>query len=571
MARGLCHLVLCATALLVLNFFVDWGFDLPSTGRKILLGTDVIVLLAVFYVSLLRALRWFDPVRVALQVERLYPQLQSILVSYVQLQGQARAWASPVLVSAMCRQAAEQARPLRFGKIVHFRALGRIVTICLVVVGAAVGGGFWQPGFVRAFAARMTGMVSDVGYPTRTIIESVSGNLPVQQGGTVTLKATAGGVIPEEGILLIRPVDGEEEKVRVAAGDQTPRGTRQFAHRITGVFRSFSYSFRLGDAVSKEYRVDAIAPPRIEVSAIIIPPYTGAEEIKTTTPYLEVLDGSAVKLRLEVKDNRPLAKAELMLDKDTSFEMLLSPDGLIAEAALRLNVALPASAAELEKYKGPAVQMTLSPDRRSAEVTLKRESRVFYGFRLTDGKYAHPDGKPFVYPPDFGYSIAVKVDQPPSVTLNSPASDEKGMVEKIIRIGFTAADDYGLSEAKIVYSVKRKGSKTAGPEQSKGMFTFEPKKLQVNDESYPWPVQESLPDLQPGDVVEYRVVVSDNRSGGQGPNIKQSEVRRLKMLSSAEYLGVVMEQWNQLLKEIGDLQAEEKKATEALRGIGDKE
>jgi len=32
-----------------------------------------------------------------------------------------------------------------------------------------------------------------------------------------------------------------------------------------------------------------------------------------------------------------------------------------------------------------------------------------------------------------------------------------------------------------------------------------------------------------------------------------------------------MEQWNQLLKEIGDLQAEEKKATEALRGIGDKE
>src|ERR1035437_8710616 len=93
--RGLCSMLLWAVALVLMDFVIDWLF-LSSTavgdfgsavGRLALLAIDLAVLAFIAWRRWLRLLRGFDPVRVALQGENRHPELKSLLVSYIQLEG----------------------------------------------------------------------------------------------------------------------------------------------------------------------------------------------------------------------------------------------------------------------------------------------------------------------------------------------------------------------------------------------------------------------------------------------------------------------------------------------------
>jgi len=84
---GLAHFLVWLLALVFVDLTVDWLFLLPGTGRLILLGINLAALGWVLWHYWLRHLRPYDPVRVALQVERMHPELESLLVSYVQLSG----------------------------------------------------------------------------------------------------------------------------------------------------------------------------------------------------------------------------------------------------------------------------------------------------------------------------------------------------------------------------------------------------------------------------------------------------------------------------------------------------
>ena len=101
---GLAHLLVWALSLILIDLLVDWLFLIPGYGRMLLLAVNLVALGWVAYYYWLRFLTRFDPVRVALQVERQHPELESRLVSYVQLTGDApeTAHASPSLVPRSC-------------------------------------------------------------------------------------------------------------------------------------------------------------------------------------------------------------------------------------------------------------------------------------------------------------------------------------------------------------------------------------------------------------------------------------------------------------------------------------
>ena len=55
--------------------------------------------------------------------------------------------------------------------------------------------------------------------------------------------------------------------------------------------------------------------------------------------------------------------------------------------------------------------------------------------------------------PPGAYTVNVTPDLPPDVEIVQPMEDEKATVRKRLMVKYHATDDYGLSEASLVYSV----------------------------------------------------------------------------------------------------------------------
>src|SRR5262249_20323918 len=151
-------------------------------------------------------LRRFDPTRVSLQVEKLYPDLNNLLVSYVQLDGSGARpeQGSPQMIQAMRGQAARAAAPLDFSAIVNFRKLGKLLSIAGAVLLLFVVSTVFASEYYAILLGRLLNPFTTLAYPTRTKIEDVSNVVAVKQGDNVDLKALVGGEIPEEGSVFIK-------------------------------------------------------------------------------------------------------------------------------------------------------------------------------------------------------------------------------------------------------------------------------------------------------------------------------------------------------------------------------
>lgn len=528
--RGIFHLCIAIAVLFAADFGIDWTLNLSGPGRIVLLTVNLLILLAVAYVRWLRHVRRYDPLRTALEVETCYPQLKSILVSYVQLRNRVHRdeCISASLVRAMCSQAADVTTPIDFGKIVQFRTLKPLFYVCALVL-LAFGLTVWQgSALVEVFLGRMLHPTSRLRYPTKTIFEPLTQDAVVQEGRMFSPGALAGGEIPKEAVLTIRPEDGESETMLVPAGKESRTdGKRAFIYHMGEVYRSFNYSFLVGDAASDSYKVTVVPPPRVKAAVIATyPEYTHRKPRTTASLTMELLEGSQIEWSLEF--DRPLASAEMIQDGGKSLPMILENDGRAARLALG----------------GPnnPLAKTLS-----------------YSFRWKDGEHG------FTYSPAAQYTIQFAPDRSPRVTMASPSRDFSGTVQKELDIRVTASDDFGLSAAQIVYSVENES--TAG----KGSIaeTTLPIKTEVLKDqpleatlSIKWPLRKAIPDLAPGDVVRYSVEVIDNRPGK--PSTSRSETRRIDIVTPAEYVNYVQKQRARLLAQIRELQSVEKKSSETL-------
>src|SRR5581483_11112406 len=124
-----------------------------------------------------RYLQRFDPTRVALQVERLHPGLNNLLVSYVQLNGHTKSLhGSPRLIEAMRGQAIHAAGPLSFAGIVNFKDLRKLLSASAVVLCLFLGSSVFAGEFYGVLLARLLNPFTDLGYPTKTKIHEVSGD-----------------------------------------------------------------------------------------------------------------------------------------------------------------------------------------------------------------------------------------------------------------------------------------------------------------------------------------------------------------------------------------------------------
>ncbi len=175
------------------------------------------------------------------------------------------------------------------------------------------------------------------------------------------------------------------------------------------------------------------------------------------------------------------------------------------------------------------------------------------------------------------YFVRVIPDAAPRVELLEPTGDEKATVLKTLNLVFRATDDYGLSEAWIVYSVN------GGKERRQPIGTLESNPRESNG-SAAWSLRKSIPELKEGDLVSYAIEVADNRgdtllqgvptgngsaalAAGEMRNRARSSTRRVAVVSPSEYLRFVNDETKRLLAKIKSCQGEEKEAVETVQGI----
>ena len=507
-ARGLCLALICIAGIIIIDLALDWALVLPGWGRIALLAANAAVLGWIMVRRWALRLRRFNVVRTALQVERQYPQLRSLLVSYVQLGETAAAGASPWLIGAMRRQAVELTGRLDFRQIARLVQLRRTAAICAGALAVVMAGGVILPGFYSVLFQRLASPSSSAGYPTRTRITSTPGDLVVRGGDPIVLTARAAGLVPAQATLEITNGRGSRERLVVA-------GSRdEFTHRVPVASRSFAYRFRIGDAATAPATVTVVPPPAIADQKVSLryPACTGMKPTTVEVLTLDVPEGTVLTWRIDV--DRPLAGAELMVQD------------------------------------APPIKMDVSAAGTGASASIEVRKSFAYWFRWTCREHG------YAYETEARYAIRAVPDSPPVVELTGAGTADKATAGKRLALAVHASDDYGLARVSIVYAVN------FGAEQRVPI-----RDLTGRDARFglTWTIKDSIPKLVPGDAISYCVEVEDNRE--PAPSRGRSAVYRIQILSVEEYLRYIRETERPLFDRIRDSRDSENASHQAVESL----
>ena len=539
--RGLCVLLLWLVALVLLDLGLDWMFRLSMVPMRMLEAVNILALVWIVYSRWWSQLKRYDPVRIALQVEKRHPELKSLLVSYVQFSAQQGAGQniSPALIEALKNQALQVTAPMNFKEIVNYRELRKILTFsaCVLVVFAAMSAQSAE--FFKALLTRMMDPTANALYPTRTQLSFVSGDITVPHGTPAVLLARVQGVVPAEGSLYLKSKNGNWEKVQRAL-----QGKDTYEYRVESVYQDFDYYFRVGDARCAPYHVKAVPAPRIIAPRVVLhpPAYTKLPEREVGALSIQSVPEGSV-LEWQVTTDQPLAEALLIKDNHEAYRMTLSADGKLASAKLQA----------LDSFS--------------------------YQFRWKEK--AHQ----FDYAEEVRYSIQVKPDSPPEVELLYPPEDEKGTVNKTLEAVYRATNEHGLGQAWLVYSVD------SGPETR---IALDKQASKTVTQAVKRVLRDDIKGLQEKMAVTYFIEVADNRdltpapgltpranvklastgpatvpavAKSMGPNTGKSPARRMEVVTPEEYMAYVQEKKARLITEVGPLYSEESEADKEIRAV----
>jgi hypothetical protein len=509
--RGVGYLAACIVLMAFVDLALDWTLDLPATARAVLLVVNVAALAAILYVQVGRRLARFSAVREALREEAEHAGLESLLVSYLQLDEKtAPEGMSRDMIRSVRRRAEQCAKRLRFGEHLRFARLRRSLAAggCAVcVLFAAV---LLRPATFGALARRMLTPYAPCAYPTRTGLEAISGDVVVKRYAAVTAAVRASGEIPQTGTVHVRADNGDWQRMPTAR-----KGADEFFRRFPSVSHSFDYFFEVGDAESPIHRVTAVPPPHIVKAAV-----------RLKHPAYTAMPGERVG----------------------RLNLMGVPEGTVIEWALNLDRAV--AGAELVPGDGNAVRARLEDGGRRLRASLTADASLSYRCRfrwLLNGQ-EHVDETAKHY-------IQVVPDVAPTVGILYPRHSGKATLSKKLEIAFTAADDYAISAARVLYALNDGKERAYDLDVTGGRFLERTVTLDPNS---------LVPDLQEGDILSYRIEADDNRAVAGGPQRRRSRGLRLQFVSDREYLQNLMDRRARYLGQLRPIYHQERQAYSEL-------
>jgi hypothetical protein len=496
--------------LFLLCVLIDWATYMPPEGR-------IVMLLCILGVSFWQAwrsgwkeLRQFNPMYAALQLESHYGNLQSLLISAIQLRSQPESMGSTSLREHTYDLAEAAAKNLHPSQAVPYKPLQRAGIGAAVMMGALalfaiLNGPFLFAGVVRIFAPWI-----EIEYPTQTQISLQQGELVVREGDSAEVTATIAGVVPERATIYVRTGAGKARAIDLKVVES------KATYTIASASRNFTYRVKAGDDRTSWRNVRVIPAPRIEKVAVELsyPEYLSREDQTVEALTLTVPEGT--KLAWNLLLDRPVQSAKFIRDG--------------------------------EEF----VDVEIGSDSKAISFTADVVSSKGYYFHWIDKE----QGYQFTSPQ---YFLQVAADQAPRVELTSPASNLVAMLGRPLNLAVRVQDDHGVGSTNVFYRVNQ--------HDEKRVELSETLKTGPGEHTIPWDYRETLPDLQIGDTVSFVIQVSDKYPGENGPHVVRSEIRRITFLSKEDYLAQINRQRDRLLSRVQTIYRQQRAAHNIVRTL----
>ncbi len=520
--RGGVMLGLTVAFLAVVALTLDLLIRLPAETRVLLLVGCVATAGWMLYRWWWSGLHAYDPRRLALQVESHYDHLDSALIAYLQLSD--RADGSATLIAAARANATAQAQGLATARLVSFRDLRRpaayLAIAWLMIVLAAL---IW-PQTAAAFVARMLNPFGDRAYPTRTQLVLQQNQYWAPRGGSVLLSAAVEGVTPATASIEIREAEARHWETLRLEVDEHGRLT----HRLAPLDGDLIFRFRGGDGVSAQGGVNVVTSPRVRSAVVTVdyPSYTAVGQVQQDQLNVRGPVGSTVRWHLEL--DRPVAAAEwVQLDED---------EGVVRASPFELH------------DQGLAVQAS-SP-----------LQTLVYRLRWTVDVPGLDE--PMVFDDPVRYRLESVPDAPPSIHLLQPSERSLIATPRLkLPIAFRASDDFGLTEAWIVYRLRDDPTEHR---VSVGKISGR----SVNRHEYLWDLSETVEGLSPQQSIEFTIEVADNRDQRGGRLRTRSEPwHSVLILSDEEFLRFLADRQVEALEQVTQVRDQSGESLEQVQQL----
>ena len=520
LVAGLVSALALALVVFVMIGAFDYAAPLSDKGRAIAAG----VLGSICAVILLRCLAPTLQLRaddVAASADQNSGRRRPVTTA-LELSAQAAEDASPMrrfLVQRSLEEGARALSRLRFPHNLPWRSLRRHL-LQLVAVLAALGTlCFANWGAVRTIATRLLHPDRDIP-PWSPLVFEVTPHEPrVIYGSDAELEVKISGGPVTEGVVLLTRTTPDTAPLRMGA---FAMGGGRFGQKLQRVVQPVQIAFASGRARSPWIQVDVMRQPRIETVMIKVTPpaYTKlpTKEFALGTSDLIAIAGSQVEAR--VTSNRPLGGGTVTITPPRSISRDV-PDSISTTARGEQAITL------RWKVKSAAL----------VRIDLKD---------ITGALSAQP----------VELDQKLLPDQPPEVTLESPAGVVLATPESEVPLKIEAEDDFGVARVDLVRKLtgfRDRGRTLTEDAQNKVFSLDEPMNL-------------AKLGVVPGQTLEFYAEAHDHNPTFMG--ISSSPVGRIQVISHEQYAEMI--RTRTLLKEFQERFAALNNAMENVRAALDK-
>ena len=411
---GIAMAVVALLAWLAIGMPLDWLIVLPFFARAALLACALGFAAMLAWKSGIREwMRQPDDERTALAIERALPQFRSRFIASVQLARQPE-MTGRSLVHALLEETATVAADAPFDSAVNTDAMRRWlgIAVCAITLGAALwflGGRASWPLFQRAWLV-------NVPVPRRTMIVTFTGDRVIAIGDDLRIEATAAGIIPKGGRLIIESAKGRRQEFSF---DATPGNPVHFFRTLQSVQEDFRYRIELGDNRTDTAGIRVRARPAVTSLTCEQhwPAYTKLAPTRRQPGNLKLLAGS--KLAVHLTASASLRSATLRLTGTEPSQILRSvPLGADALSSAWIG---------------------------AAEISAKDVAGMTFQLTDTEGVESRAMA---------AHRIEVVPDMPPTIRILLPARREELLTHNAtLLLGFEAKDDFGVARVLLHYAV----------------------------------------------------------------------------------------------------------------------
>jgi len=356
------------------------------------------------------------------------------------------------------------------------------------------------------------------------MITSFTGDRVIALGDDLRIEATAGGIIPRGGKLLIETAGGRQQEFTI---DADPANSAHFFRTLKAVQEGFRYRLELGDNRTESRRV-RVRPRPTTVNLRCEqrwPAYTKLPPLQRRPGELKLLAGSRLAVRV-TSDSKLRGAALLLVGPD--------PETPVKTATLRAD--------------------SQSPGGWIGEVEIPPQGVSGMTFRLADEEGVESRAMAV-------YRIEVIPDEPPSIRVLSPQRREELVTRRAtLLLAFDAKDDFGVARVLLHFAVNwSEGAPHKTVELDLG--GEQPPAL---TRRFEWKLDHFAPPLAEGDVIDFWLEARDaNDVTGPGITILP-EHYQARVVSEADKRADLAARLNDALHGLSDVRQGEEDLSKRL-------